>query len=168
MKQKILLIVFLAFLIMLLKYFSEDIIVLSREIIKSETFKSLFEGVLSNAVYGIIIIILLALRKKIYNLFLIYILKGKTISTEKERIQFEKIYLQNFIERIKNDLPWEVDKYSELEISSNEININAKKVKPRLWHFSDSDESYEDFSIKNSINLQNYLKTIKKAFDAKR
>lgn len=124
---------------------------------KSENRDSFIINLVSSLVYSILGILLFALRDRTKRWGTALLLRRRTIEEEHKRVIQEEIYLDNLVARLSRDFPWDTGKYTELEAIQEDLENQAKRLRPRLWQLPDSRETQVDANIKTHVRLQRFL-----------
>lgn len=124
---------------------------------KSENRVSFIINLASSFVYSIIGILFFTLRDRTKRWGKALLLRRRTIEEEHKRVIQEEIYLDNLVARLSRDFPWDTEKYTELEAIQEDLENQAKRLRPRLWQLPDSKETQVDANIRTHVRLQRFL-----------
>jgi hypothetical protein len=102
--------------------------------------------------------LLLLFRGSITRWVLALVLRGRSLLEERERVEHERLYLENLVERFSREFPWETEKYTDLEAIQEDLEEQARRVQPRLWQLPDSEETRADSRLKSHVNVRLFLR----------
>src|SRR5260221_6028514 len=118
----------------------------------------------SSIVYGIAANLFLFLRRAALRWTKAFILRGRSVDEERERVEQERLYLENFVERFRREFPWEVNRYTDLEAIQEDLEKQAHRVQALRRNLPNAEESGVEGSARARVNVRSFLRSEKGPF----
>lgn len=128
---------------------------------KPENRASFIVGISSSIVYAIGFSIFIIFRRAVLRWTKAFVLRGRTIEEERNRVKQEQLYLENFVERFRKDFPWEVNQYTDLEAIQEDLEKQARRVQPLHRNLPNTEEFNVEGKVRARVNVRSFLQNEK-------
>jgi hypothetical protein len=118
-------------------------------------------GLTSSIVYAIGASLFFFFRRAALRWTKVVVLRGRSADEERERVEQERLYLENFVERFRRDFPWEVNRYTDLEAIQEDLEKQAHRVQPLRRNLPNAEESRVEGNVRARVNVRSFLRSEK-------